>query len=100
MNICDSGISLNELEDIIKDIKMFSPISKMPASTGMHMIKILCSLSFNNIEINKSTYRAGKAVSSIKDEYTYCVLPVSPKVSNVFSTSGPEKPKDRSNILA
>ena len=41
----------------------------------------------------------GKAVSSIKDEYTYCVLPVSPKVSNVFSTSGPEKPKDRSSIL-
>ena len=55
MNICDSGISLNELEDIIKDIEMFSTKSKIPARIGMHKIKILRSLSFNNIEINKST---------------------------------------------
>ena len=53
MNICDSGISLNELEDIIKDIEMFSPKSKIPARIGMDKIKILRSLSFNNIEINK-----------------------------------------------
>ena len=55
MNICDSGISLNELEDIIKDIEMFSPKSKIPVRIGMYKIKILRSLSFNNIEINKST---------------------------------------------
>ena len=55
MNICDSGISLNELEDIIKDIEMFSPKSKIPARIGMYKIKTLRSLSFNNIEINKST---------------------------------------------
>ena len=55
INICDSGISLNELEDIIKEIKMFSPISKMPASIGIHKTKILRSLNFNNIETNKST---------------------------------------------
>ena len=55
MNICDSGISLNEFEDIIKDIEMFSPKSKIPARIGMYKIKPLRSLSFNNIEINKST---------------------------------------------
>ncbi len=55
INICDSGISINELEDIIKDIEMFSPKSKIPARIGMYKIKPLRSLSFNNIETNKST---------------------------------------------
>ena len=45
MNICDSGISLNEFEDIIKDIEMFSPKSKIPARIGMYKIKPLLFLS-------------------------------------------------------
>jgi len=66
--IWDEEISPNEREDIIIDIKIFSPISNKPATQGRHKYSALLSLSLRKIDTSKSTYSSGKRESRIKDE--------------------------------